>query len=750
MNRLFIVSHRLPFSGCFDNGELRLKPSVGGLASGLLPLLNENTIWLGWDGLTQKMSKAQKTMVNKAFQDQGCATVRLPMRAHHAFYNDISNGVFWPLYHNQTGRLPLTLPHWADYQLINRLFADRLAELVKPGDTVWIQDYHLQLLPKMIRDRDLGVHISFFMHIPFPPSEIFRMLPIRDEILEGMLGADTIGFHTQGYADHFKQAVESIVSHPRVPDGLMVHGRKVSVVAAPLGVDGSRWAEIAAHEEGGTLVEAIDKMRQDNPELNVLFSVDRLDYTKGLSRKFLAFERLLELHPELLGKITLIQIAPTSRDELPAYSRCKQQVEQLIGSINGRFGVPGYQPIQYFASAFNAEELGQAYGKINVMLVTPLIDGMNLVAKEFVASRADLDGVLVLSEFAGAVDEMRDALIVNPYDIDATAQAMYQALTMPQSDRMLRMKKLREAVMKFNAREWVQQFFSRAPRPLPAPGPEPEKVFLQAHELPGLVSRLKAPLALFIDYDGTLFPIVRRPELASPDASLMMLLKRLSHTPGIEVHIVSGRRFDELFHWFYRLPLYLHGEHGGISYDPHTRQRSLLLDPKRDLTALKRVHDLFETYKDVYKGLLVEKKAFSIVLHYRMMEQGPVEPMLEALTAEIQALEGVDMLEILQGKKNLEVRAKGISKAHVVQKRMQRGDPISCIAIGDDTTDEDMFRVIQENGMTLRVGGESSKAQYRLRDSAMVREFLRVLEVHLSHETKSTRPLNFVAPAGVK
>ncbi len=458
MSRLYIVSHRLPFTATLENDEVRLKPSVGGLASGLLPLLGKDVCWLGWDGMPQKLNKQQRMQVQDAFRQEGCESLRLPNRPHHAFYSDVSNGVFWPLYHNQTGHLPLTLPQWSDYQLINRFFADRLTELVRPGDTVWIHDYHLQLLPKMIRDRDLGVAISFFMHIPFPPTEIFRMLPIREEILEGILGADTIGFHTQGYVDYFKRSVESINFYPRVPGGLLVEGRRIEVVSAPLGVDGERWEQLAQAEKSGPLVELIDKMRSENPNLQIFLSVDRLDYTKGLVRKLLALENLFDNYPELREQLTLIQIAPVSRDDVAAYRRCKMQVEQMIGSINGKYGFPGYQPIHYFASGFESEELAQAYRQANALLVTPLLDGMNLVAKEYVAAQIELDGILILSEFAGAADEMTEALTVNPYDIKGTANAMYRAFTLPAEERRQRMKKLRDDVMKFKTNHWVQQF----------------------------------------------------------------------------------------------------------------------------------------------------------------------------------------------------------------------------------------------------------------------------------------------------
>ncbi|MDQ3233644.1 MAG: bifunctional alpha,alpha-trehalose-phosphate synthase (UDP-forming)/trehalose-phosphatase [Pseudobdellovibrionaceae bacterium] len=749
MNRVFIVSHRLPFSAYFEKDEIHLKASMGGLASGLLPLLGERVIWLGWDGLSQKLTRAQKSQVGSAFEKSGCAGLRLPAKAHHAFYNDVSNGIFWPLYHNQTGKLPLTLPHWTEYQLINRLFAERLAEMVQPGDKVWVQDYHLQLLPKMIRDRNLDVGISFFLHIPFPPAETFRMLPIREEILEGLLGADTIGFHTPSYADHFKRAVEQIVSYPRVADGLLVDGRRVNVLAAPLGVDGGRWEQIAERKSGGMLVEAIEKMQQDKPDLRILLSVDRLDYTKGLPRKLLAFERLLEKNPEWQGKITLIQIAPGSRDDIKAYSRYKLQVEQFIGAINGRFGFPGYQPVQYFATAFSAEELGQAYGKINVMLVTPLMDGMNLVAKEFIASRPDLDGVLVLSEFAGAAEELKDALIVNPYDIDATAQTMHEALTMPQSERHKRMKKLRELVMKFSTVQWARPFLSEAGR-AKKDGARDKEPFLQQAQISELVSKLSVPLALFIDYDG-IFPIVRRPELAAPDSSLMVLLDRLSHVPGIEVHIVSGRRFEELFRWFHRIPVHIHGEHGGVSYNPQTRKRSLLMESRQDSQIIKSVNEIFDRYQTLAKGMLVERKSFSTVLHYRMMETEAVEPLLNLVTSELRSLKDIGDVEVLQGKKNLEVRIKGISKASVIEKRLAKGDQVFCIAIGDDATDEDMFTALGDKGVALGVGTTSKTVHYRLRDTAMVREFLIALASQLNAQVK-IEGANFmeVLPVGVK
>ncbi len=728
MSRLFIVSHRLPFTASFENDELRLKSSMGGLASGLLPLLGKDVCWLGWDGIHQKLNKQQRVQVQDAFRQEGCESLRLPSRAHHAFYNEVSNGVFWPLYHNQTGHLPLTLPHWSDYQLINRLFAERLTQLVRPGDTVWIHDYHLQLLPKMVRDRDLGVAISFFLHIPFPPTEIFRMLPIREEILEGILGADTIGFHTQGYVDYFKRSVESLNFYPRVPNGLLVEGRRIEVIAAPLGIDADRWGHLAQNQSGGPLVDSIDKMCAENPELQIFFSVDRLDYTKGLPRKLLALEYLLENYPDLRGKVTLIQIAPVSRDDVTAYKRCKMQVEQMIGFINGKYGFPGYQPIHYFATGFGSEELAQAYRRANVMLVTPLLDGMNLVAKEYVASHMDFDGILILSEFAGAADEMHDALVVNPYDIEETAGAMYRAFMMPSEEKRQRMKKLREGVMKFSMKLWVQRFLGNIKEKLPLQSRFEPQHFVQSHELAEIAVQIQKPLVLMLDYDGTLLPTVRRPELAAPDDSLMAILSKLCQTPGLEIHIVSGRSFEELFLWFQSLPLYIHGDHGGVSYDPMTKSRKFLLDPDRNWSVLDEAKKIFERYQVVHKGILIERKLYSIVLHYRMAEIASIEKGLESLTNELLNMKGAEDIEILNGRKNIEIRIKGISKAALVERQLTRNDNAVCLVIGDDTRDQEMFHALKDKGISVSVGAEPSQAIYRLRDYRIVRDFLQILE----------------------
>jgi trehalose 6-phosphate synthase/phosphatase len=454
--RVIIVSNRLPITvGRDDGGGLAVTRSVGGLATGLRPMHDaRGGIWIGWPGDLSTLTPAERAGVDRQLADMSAVPVFLETEESKTFYEDIANGVIWPVCHDRLDRLPPRVSGWDVYETINQRFADAVAKQWSPGDLIWIHDFQLFRAPALVREQIPDARIGFFLHIPFPNPEIFFALPTRSQLVEGIMGADLVGFHTRRYHGHFRAALRRLFHLEMDPDQTVSwRGRKVRLGVHPMGIDARDFAERASNRE--VSAEAL-ALRSDHARL--LVGVDRLDYSKGILRRMHALEALLELHPEWRERVRLVQIAVPTRGGVQAYRRFRHDLEALVGRINGRFGTPTWTPIQYVHRTIADTQLSALYRAADVMLVTPLRDGMNLVAKEFVASRIDEDGVLVLSEFAGAADELTDALIVNPYDVDGTAHTIHRALSMDRTERRRRIQALRSQVMQHDVARWSEGF----------------------------------------------------------------------------------------------------------------------------------------------------------------------------------------------------------------------------------------------------------------------------------------------------
>jgi trehalose 6-phosphate synthase/phosphatase len=455
--RLLIVSNRLPVTVRVADGRASVKRSVGGLATGLQgPHDRSGGLWIGWPGALDGLDAPARDDV--ARQLAQLRTVPLDLDPHEiaTFYEHISNGVLWPICHDRVDQLPLSVDGWDVYESANARYADAVAAHYRPGDLVWVHDYHLMRVPALLRERIPDAKIGFFLHIPFPNPEIFFTLPTRRWLVEGLLGADLIGFHTRRYHGHFRAVLRRLFSIEADAQGVVPwKDRRVRLGVFPMSIDADDFATRAAADE---VLAKADEYRR--PHERLLVGIDRLDYTKGIPRRLLAIERLLTLYPEWKERVRLIQVAVPSRDGVGAYRRFRREVESAVGRINGEFATPNWTPIQYIHRSVSSTTLLGLYRAADVMLVTPVRDGMNLVAKEFPASRIDEDGVLILSEFAGAADELRDALIVNPYDIDGTAEAIHRALTMGSDERATRMRALRATVVAHDVHRWAEGFLS--------------------------------------------------------------------------------------------------------------------------------------------------------------------------------------------------------------------------------------------------------------------------------------------------
>jgi trehalose 6-phosphate synthase/phosphatase len=721
--RLLIVSNRLPVSAHLVDGEVRLAAASGGLATGLRPWHEgSGGLWIGWPGDTSRFSPEQKADLERQLTARAIVQVSLTAEHVKRYYHGFANRVLWPLLHYLIDRVPVDATGWDAYRQVNETFADVVAREYRTGDVIWVHDYQLMLLPALLRARLPRARIGFFLHVPFPSSEVFRTLPWRRQVLDGLLGADLVGFHTFSYLRHFVASLLHVDGVEADIDRVRIGDREVRLGAFPMGIDA---AGFAADARDPSIVAAADAIRRDAGGRRILLGVDRLDYTKGIPRRLQAIERLLTRHPALRDEIRYIQIAVPSRGEVESYQRFRRLVEEAVGRINGTCGTLRSTPIHYVYQSVSNAELVALYLAADVMLVTPLRDGMNLVAKEFLAARVDEGGVLVLSEFAGAAAELGEAVVVNPYDVDAVAQAIQRSLDMPAGERRARMRPMRRRVLDYDIHTWAGAFMSALTREETVPpGVAPQRP-LPALDAAIAERRSEGRVRLLLDYDGTLVPLARSPELAAPDVELLGLLQNLANDPGITLEVVSGRPRETLEAWFGHLPIVLWAEHGFWRHAPGDGD----WHPAAAVASawLDRIHPILQQFTASTPGSHIEIKTASIAWHYRGVQREFGTRQAHELRMLLGDALSNQPLEVLEGKKVIEVRFRGISKAIVASGADAAPGAATVIAFGDDRTDEDLFRALPASSITVAVGQTLAAARYRLDDHRAVRQALRSL-----------------------
>jgi trehalose 6-phosphate synthase/phosphatase len=726
MARLILVSNRLPIAARTERGELVVTNSPGGLASGLSGLHETGDgVWVGWPGETWRLAPNQREALRQRLIDMRCIPVELTAGEVQRYYDSFSNGVLWPLLHYELDRLPMHPRGWDAYRRVNERFADAVVDTYRPGDVIWVHDYQLMLVPALVRRRMPGAAIGFFCHVPFPSSELFRVLPWRRELLEGVLGSTLVGFHTASFAGHFISSASKILGCETRNGRVRIDGRQVRVADFPMGIDAAAYEELAKDE---AVIGEMARLRRASGEAQLIVSVDRLDYTKGIPRRLLSFERLLERYPSLRGHVRLIQVAAPSREAVSQYREYRRSVDELVGRINGRFATLGHDPIQYISRSLPRERLVALFRAASVALVTPLRDGMNLVSKEFVASRIDEDGVLILSEFAGAAAELSGALLVNPYDLDGVASALRHGLVMPAAERGDRMRGLRARVIEHDVHRWSREFVSalhkekrRAARSAAA-GSGLADAVRPLDVLAELDPGLRGPLTLILDYDGTLVPLKPRPEEAWPDDEILRLLATLAGLPEVTVHVTSGRRRDDLERWLGHLPLGLHAEHGLWSRAPGQPDWQQRLGARP--AWLDGVRPRLEARVRDVAGSFVEEKEASLAWHYRNVEPPIGDRAARALRRELAETLRPGDATVLDGNKVIEVREASIHKGLPVRELVDAQPGSRMLIAGDDATDEDMFAAAPREAITVRVGPGRTRARFRVAGPDQVRSLL--------------------------
>jgi trehalose 6-phosphate synthase/phosphatase len=616
---------------------------------------------------------------------------------------------------------------WEAYVRANQKFADAVIANLNQGDTVWVHDYQLMLVPQMIRDKKPEVTIGFFLHIPFPSYEIFRTFPWRVELLEGVLGSDLIGFHTYDYERHFLSSIKRILRLDVNFNEISHHDRVVKVDSFPMGIDYDKFYNAAKqHNKTGANISDLQKRLNEHlkDDTKLILSIDRMDYTKGIPNRIKAFEYFLERYPEFKEKVRLIMLAVPSRSDVPQYKKLKRETDELVGRINGKFATVSWTPIWYYYRSLPFEGLIDLYSTCHVALITPVRDGMNLVAKEYVATRTNRDGVLVLSEMAGASKEMNEAIIINPNSFEDFASSLKKALLMPPEEQYTRMKHLQKRLSRYNVEKWASEFLGA----LAATNDMQEVIVakkLGASDEEKLIQdyQKKSKRLLFLDYDGTLVGFKDNPQDAKPDKELYDLLDRLNSDPRTELVLISGRDRETFENWFGDKNYTLITDHG--VWICKNKEWQALERLKTDW--MKSIRPILETFVDRTPGTFIEPKNYSLAWHYRTADPELAQTRTIELNTVLTSMVANNDLSVLKGNKVIEIKSSNVNKGRAVNRVLVRDNYDFVLVIGDDWTDEYMFEEAPEFAYTLKVGYNKTKAKYQIKDSKRVRELLHKL-----------------------
>jgi trehalose 6-phosphate synthase/phosphatase len=730
--RLVIVSNRLPFNVRVDNGQLTFQDSAGGLVTGLASYiefrrrtqaLTAGHLWVGWPGssVDESLREDLKRQALASFQSY---PVFFSEEEMEQFYFGFCNSTIWPLFHYFPAFTNYEPVFWEQYKHVNQVFCDFLEGVLRPDDIVWVHDYHLMLLPRLLKIRRPRLSVGFFLHIPFPSFEVFRLLPgeWRREILEGLLGSDLIGFHTYEYTLHFLQCVLRILGYEHQMGQIMSADHLVKVDTFPMGIDFERFSTATGE---AAIQQEEQELRKNFPGVKIILSVDRLDYSKGILNRLEGFEVFLENEPQYHRKMVLLMIVVPSRIGVREYDQMKRQIEELVGKINGRFGTVSWTPVVYQYRHVPFSSLVAFYTASDICLVTPLRDGMNLVAKEYVATRRDGTGVLILSEMAGAAKELPEAITINPNNRPEIARALKEALETPLDEQKKRNELMKRRLQRYDVTRWANDFL----RGLVGMRELRERVqanLLTPASVRDIIERYKRSerRLFFLNYDGTVAPLSRYPTLGSADVTGLRTLRALSSDPKNEVVIISGRPRQNLDDWFGQLPVGLIAEHGVWLKKPGKSWR--LLKPLSNEWK-QQLLPIFETYADRLPGAVVEEKEHSITWHYRLADPEQAGVLAAELSDYLLSLTAKTDLQVAQGNRTVEIRNTGVNKKSAALEWMAEDDFDFVLAAGDDATDEELFRSLPATAVSIRVGISGSHAHHTVRQIADVIQLLESL-----------------------
>ncbi|HTF80181.1 MAG TPA: bifunctional alpha,alpha-trehalose-phosphate synthase (UDP-forming)/trehalose-phosphatase [Cytophagales bacterium] len=722
--RNVIISYRLPF-GIKQEGEAyKVSKSSGGLVSAMSSLERSQKatkdVWVGCADFERSVWDAAKHELDAGFE---FAPVFLKNEVQQNFYNGFSNSVLWPLFHYYPSYVDYQERYFEAYRSANYEVAQEVIKLLQPDDVVWIHDYHFMGLAQHIRAAKPEVKMGFFLHIPFPSYEVFRIMPTKckNYLLNGLLGNDLIGFHTDDYNIHFLDSLYTILGVEQDMWKIQYQNRTIQTGVFPISVDFNKFND--AFDDAK--VEVQKKIFRDAyPNFKIIFSVDRLDYSKGVMQRLEAMELFLEKYPDWKEKFVCLFVTVPSRDEIQKYWERKDMIEQTVSRINGKHGTLTWLPIVYQYSSLSSEQLSALYATCDLALITPIRDGMNLVAKEFVATRRDEKGVLILSELAGAARELHEAFLINPLDIDEISEKIKIALELPSEEQQSRMQVMRQRIKDYDVHKWARSFMETLLKVKDFSDLEKGAYldYISKNNILDAYQNAQQCLFLF-DYDGTLINFSSSPGQALPSQPLLKLLKRLSSDTKNKVVIISGRDADFMDSCFGNIPVDMVAEHGAMVKQKGIWE-AVSIDGNNDWQ--KAVANILEDFTLRTPSTFVERKKYALVWHYRNINNklGHIRAK-ELVQTLFNLLRNNHFVKITEGNKIVEVKSIGADKGTAATKLAAERPYDFVLAIGDDTTDEDMFKVLQKpHHHTIKVGSGTSYAKYALSDVQQVVSFL--------------------------
>ncbi|TAI49199.1 bifunctional alpha,alpha-trehalose-phosphate synthase (UDP-forming)/trehalose-phosphatase [Flagellimonas allohymeniacidonis] len=732
MSKTIIISNRLPVQLQISDGGLNAIPSVGGLATGMKSVhTGGESLWIGWSGLTmEEIPESLEKDIDEALAEHGCSKVRLSSKEVDGFYFGFSNRTIWPLFHYFLEYSEFELDFWNTYKAVNQKFADAILEKSGEDDTIWVHDYQLMLVPQMVKQKRPNTSIGFFLHIPFPSYEIFRTLPWREEVLEGLLGSDLIGFHTYDYERHFLSSVRRLLGLEVSFNDIYLEDRVIKVDSFPMGIDYNKFHEAAKASvslkgvQRSDLQKKLDAHKESAPDTKLIVSIDRLDYSKGIAKRINAFEYFLNKYPEYKEKVRLIILAVPSRSNVPQYKLLKREIDELVGRINGELSTVNWTPIWYFYRSLSFESLIDLYVSSDIAWLTPLRDGMNLVAKEYIATRTEKTGVLILSEMAGSAYEMNEALLINPNNFEEQADTLKKAITMPKEEQIARNTFLQNRLGRYNVEVWANEFMNALrQKSLVGDVNVTQKISdTILKNLGGQYAKAKKRL-VFLDYDGTLTGFHKDPQKASPDDELYRLLDKLQEQENTTFFLISGRDKQTFTKWFLEKKYNMIVEHG-VWISRNGEEFKLLEKVKGEW--MEKIKPVLDSFVDRTPGSFIEEKNYSLAWHYRNTDPDFGEKRATELNTVLRSLIGTDDISVLNGNKVMEVKSSNVNKGRAAVRMLGEDNYDFTFAIGDDWTDEFMFQELPKTAITVKVGLKKTHAKYHVENTKRVRELLKL------------------------
>lgn len=720
-----VVSNRLPIKVTKKGGRIAYMQSDGGLPTALASLDGEDRIWIGWPGIdSDQLTDKEKTDITKELTKHNCVPVFLSSKDIELFYEGYSNDTLWPLFHYFPSYMINRDDYWEAYRRVNTVYCDQLQQAAKADARVWVHDYHLMLLPAMVREIMPHSLVGYFHHTPFPSYEIFRLLPERKDILLGLLGADLIGFQIFDYGRHFLSSCLRLLDIPNEYGNLAIEGRTVKVDSFPISIDTDRFNEIRLREDTQSQYESLIDTYSDQ---RIIFSIDRLDYSKGIIERLNGYQQFLVDNPEYLGQVVLIMIVSPSRTGVAAYQDLQLKIEQLVSHINGEFGTAEWTPISYQSQTLSLEEIVPMFMAADTMLVTPLRDGMNLVAKEYVASKGDIPGVLILSEMTGAVEELPEALVINPNNISAIAEAIRESFSMSEREKLTRLNAMQKRINDHPVKLWGEDYLEE----LDAVGEQRVNESIRAlkgEQLDTLTMRFKKAKnrLIVLNYDGTLQHFKKTPSAhdAAPSQELHELVARLSAKKHTRLSIVTGRGKDALETWFGDTRARLVAEHGAWTKQGKTWQARPvnMFESAREI-----VLPILKDYTSHTPGSRIEEKDYAIVWHYRNVNVDLASIRAFNLRQELNKAIADNNILVHSGNKIIEIKPESVNKGAAVERLLDEHTADFVLIAGDDYTDEDMFRAAPEGAYTVKVGPGDTAADFRIPNVAAMHRLLQAL-----------------------